>query len=457
VKLQAVRGTRDILPGEIGVWQRIEGVAREILGRYGFREIRTPIFEATELFARGVGASTDIVRKEMYTFQSGDDSVTLRPEMTASVVRAYIQHGLSRIPGNDRLYYIGPMFRRERPQKGRQRQFHQIGVEVLGSDDPYTDAETIEMLIAFLREALSCAEGDRSARGVTQALQGIELLINSVGCPACRPFYREALVRWLDEDAGEGSGPRRARLCEDCRRRAAENPLRLFDCKVEADRARLESAPTVAQHLCEACRQHFGSVRGHLETLDIAYRVEPRLVRGLDYYVRTAFELVAASGLGAQNSLMGGGRYDGLMKELGGPDLPGFGWALGVERLVMLLGADSGDHGEDGTAGETPRADLFIAHIGGEAQRLAVVLARDLRRAGFSVRIDPRPRALGAQLKRAAREGARFTLIAGDDEIRSGTYQLKDMVSEVQEPVRATGRAELAVALARRIGTESGC
>jgi histidyl-tRNA synthetase len=410
-KYQTVRGTRDILPGEVEAWQRVESLARHLFELYGFREIRTPIFESTDLFARGVGASTDIVRKEMYTFSPGEDSITLRPEMTASVVRAFIQHGLAHVPGADRLWYAGPMFRRERPQKGRQRQFHQFGVEALGSDDPYTDAETIEMVMAFL-----------SRLGIA----GLSLVMNSVGCPACRPVYRQALRDWLE--------PVLAKLCEDCHRRYEENPMRVFDCKVAGDRSLLADAPAVMEHLCEVCRVHFDSVLGHLSRLGIAYRIDPRLVRGLDYYVRTAFEIVAEEGLGAQNSLMGGGRYDGLVKELGGPDLPGFGWALGIERLLMLLGVGSD---EGAPPALSLRSDVSLAYLGEEARTRAMRIAKELRAMEISVRIDPRPGKLGSQLKRADREGALFCLVLGDEEIKNDIYQLKDMRSGTQEPLPA--------------------
>lgn len=422
--------------------------------RYGFREIRTPIVEATDLFARGVGASTDIVRKEMFTFSSGDDSITLRPEMTASVVRAYVQHGLSKSGGAERFYYLGPMFRYERPQKGRQRQFHQIGAEVLGSDDPYVDAETIEMVMAFLRRA---------------GVGSLTLVLNSVGCPACRPTYREALSRWLDQPAdlsgspagavapshlpGSGGASRRDRLCGDCQRRLIENPLRVFDCKVEADRTLLQDAPTMVEHLCDACRAHFAAVQEHLRRMEIAYRIDPRLVRGLDYYVRTAFEVIAEKGLGSQNALMGGGRYDGLVKELGGPDVPGFGWALGIERLLMLKEAASDGPRNSSAAHDSPgTTDLFIAYLGDEAWARAILLARDLRGCGYSVRLDPSRGKLGSQLKRADREGARFTLILGEDEIRRSIYQLKTMTTQTQEPIDADPPEAFAERLEARIG-----
>lgn len=416
-RFQTVRGTRDILPGEIETWQKVEALVRELFERYGFREIRTPIFEPTELFARGVGASTDIVRKEMYTFVSGDDSVTLRPEMTASVVRALIQHGLARVPGAERLFYLGPMFRRERPQKGRQRQFHQIGVEVFGIEDPYIDAETIEMVLALLTRL---------------GVSGLSLRINSVGCTVCRPGYRAALRAWLD--------PLAPTFCADCQRRIEENPLRVFDCKVQVDKDLLQDAPTSLDHLCDACRDHFSKFRGYLTTLEIQFAVDPRLVRGLDYYVKTAFEILAQEGLGSQNALMGGGRYDGLVKELGGPDLAGFGWALGIERLMMLLGAA---RAEGAAIAIVPSADLFVAHIGDAATARSIGLVKDFRAQGLSVRFDPRAAKLGAQMKRADREGARFALILGDEEIAQNVYQVKDMRSGGQEPVHAAALAAL--------------
>lgn len=462
MRYQTVRGTRDILPGEVEAWQRAESLAREVFRRYGFREIRTPIFESTELFARGVGGSTDIVRKEMFSFMSGDDALTLRPEMTASVVRAFIQHGLSRIAGAERLYYIGAMFRHERPQKGRQRQFHQIGAEVFGADDPYVDAETIEMVMAFLASAVSIVPPVPMEQGSAAAPAPLEiaLVVNSVGDAVCRPAYREALRAWLEEvppgaggAATEPVGPppsRRERLCEDCQRRLVENPLRVFDCKVPADRHLLAGAPAMLDHLCDPCRAHFDAVLGHLKALGIDYRIDRRLVRGLDYYVRTAFEIVADRGLGSQNSLMGGGRYDGLVKELGGPDVAGFGWALGIERLMLLLGLDPADAG--GAAATGPGTDLYVAHVGDRAVALAVPLARDLRARGFAVRLDPRPAKLGAQLGRAAKAGARYALILGDDEIDRATYPLKDLLGGGQEAIAAESPAQLVAQVAGRMG-----
>jgi histidyl-tRNA synthetase len=394
---RAVRGTRDVLPDEAPRWQLVESTAREHFARYGFREIRTPVLESTELFARGVGGSTDIVRKEMYTFLAGEESVTLRPENTAPVVRAFVEHALHRTATAEypeRVYYLGPMFRHERPQKGRQRQFHQIGVEVLGSPLALADAETLDMLWTFLGRL---------------GLTGLTLALSSVGDETCRPAFRDALRAWL--------APRLPRLCEDCRRRYAENPLRVFDCKVEADRAILRDAPVLLDLLCAPCREHFDEVQGHLRDFGIPFEVDARMVRGLDYYQRTVFE-VTSSGLGAQNALLGGGRYDGLVAELGGPPVPGFGFAAGIERLLMLL--------PEG-AGAAAGPDVAVVALGPEGFSAGVLLARRLRAAGLSVQLPLALRPMGAQLRRAERAGARYALFLGKDEIASGRYGLKDL------------------------------
>lgn len=411
-RYQKLRGTRDILPGEVERWQRVEETARRIISSYGFREIRTPMLEATDLFVRSVGDSTDIVKKEMYTFTMGGDSMTLRPEGTAPVVRAFIEGGLDRIAGSDRLYYIGPMFRYERPQKGRQRQFHQIGVEVIGSEEPAVDAETIEMLLRFLD---------------TLGITGTTLVLNSVGDRVCRPVYREALVGWLT--------PRLDRMCADCRRRSVENPMRVFDCKVENCRRLLEEAPSIAEHLCEPCREHFAAVRELIDAYGIGYRIDTRLVRGLDYYVRTAFE-VLAEGLGAQNSLMGGGRYDGLVSDLGGRETPAFGWALGMERLLMILPETAGT----GNAGP----DFMVAPVGREAAKAAAIAARALRVAAMSAVLESSARSLQSHLRKADKLGARRVLIIGESEIRTGIYLVRDMRSGEQTEIAAGDLASLA-------------
>lgn len=419
---RALRGTRDILPDEATRWQYLEDEVRRRFGRYGFREIRTPILESTELFSRSVGSSTDIVRKEMYTFQSGDESVTLRPENTAPVVRAFVEHALFRTLAAgypERLYYIGPMFRHERPQKGRQRQFHQIGVEVLGAAAPLADAETLEMLWSFLR-----------ALGLT----AIELVLNSVGDDTCRPRYREALRAWLE--------PRLPDLCEDCRRRYQENPLRVFDCKIESDLRALAEAPTLLDLLCAPCAHHFTAVRDLLHGFGIPHRVDPRMVRGLDYYQRTVFE-VTAEGLGAQNAVLGGGRYDGLVEELGGPPVPGFGFAVGMERLLMLIPEDRGrDRGPD----------VAVVGMGEEGWVASIALARRLRVAGLRAAMPLEERPLGAQLKRGDKLGARFAVFLGKDEIASGRYGVKDLRTGEQR----TLDEDALVDLLRKAGGQDG-
>ena len=405
LRYQALRGTHDILPEEVAAWQRLEAATREIFARYGFREIRTPILEATELFARSVGASTDIVRKEMYTFAAGDESVTMRPENTAPVVRAFVEHSRHRTVAAgypERLYYMGPMFRYERPQKGRQRQFHQIGAEVLGAPEPTVDAETIEMILALL-----------SAVGVTAR----ELRLNSVGDAATRALYREILTAWL--------APHLPTMCDDCRRRAVENPLRVFDCKVDADRKRLEEAPRVIDHLSQESAAHFAAVRRLLDAYGVPYVVDPGLVRGLDYYERTVFEIVSGA-LGAQNALVGGGRYDGLVEEIGGPSVPGFGFAAGMERIVMVMS-------EEARAAVAP--DVVLVALGDPGFEAAPALARELRAAGVSVVVPTAPRPLGAQIKRAERVGARFALFVGEAELGRGAFGLKDMKSGEQREV----------------------
>jgi len=409
IRYQALRGTRDLLPEEVGAWRLLEETTHEVFARYGFRELRTPVFEATELFSRSVGAGTDIVRKEMYTFNVGDESVTLRPENTAPVVRAFVEHALHRTIAAgfpERLYYMGPMFRHERPQKGRQRQFHQIGAEVLGAAEPLADAETIEMVWSLL-----------DALGIDDR----ELRLNTVGDAVCRPRYREALTQWL--------APRVAAMCDDCQRRAKENPLRVFDCKVEADRRLLEDAPAMTGSLCAPCTAHFDAVRETLDRFTIPYVVDPRLVRGLDYYQRTVFEVVA-TGLGAQNALLGGGRYDGLVEELGGPAIPGFGFAAGMERLVLVMGTG---------AASGAVSDVLIVGLGETGFRASIGLARSLRKLGVRVATSLTERTLGAQLKRAERVGARFALFVGDTELSRGRFGLKNLTTGEQIEVDEAG------------------
>jgi len=397
--IKAVKGTRDLLPPSTEVWNRVEEAARAVFRAYNYHEIRTPILEETQLFARGVGAETDIVTKEMYTFEDRDgSSLTLRPENTASVIRAYIEHRLDQRPGVQKLYYIGPMFRRERPQKGRYRQFYQIGAEAIGSESPMVDAEVIEMVVELLGRA---------------GLTGSKLLINSVGDRNCRPQYIERLRQELKGVAGQ--------MCGDCQRRAETNPLRVLDCKVEADQPIIEKLPAIVDHLCDPCRAHFDAVKGHLDARGIEYEVRPRLVRGLDYYMRTTFEVVHG-GLGAQNSVLGGGRYDGLAESLGSNvAAPGIGFSIGEDRLVMSV-----------EAGQPAAAlDLFIAPLGGPALRQAGLMAREYRRAGLSVELAE------GKLKRlmelANKLAARFVLIVGENEMAAGRYALKNMSTGEQQ------------------------
>jgi histidyl-tRNA synthetase len=377
----------------------VESVARAIFRAYNYHEIRTPILEETQLFARGVGAETDIVTKEMYTFTDRDEtSLTLRPENTAGVIRAYIEHRLDQLPGVQKLYYMGPMFRRERPQKGRYRQFFQIGAEAIGSDSPVVDAEVIEMVVEILRGS---------------GLENIQLLINSVGDQNCRPQYIEKLRQALKPVASQ--------MCGDCQRRAETNPLRVLDCKVPADQPIIETLPHITEHLCAECCSHFEAVKMYLDDREIAYEVRPRMVRGLDYYMRTTFEVVHGS-LGAQNSVLGGGRYDGLAESLGSKvPAPGIGFSIGEDRLVMSV---EGEH-------KTPGPDLVIVPLGQPATRKAAGMARHHRRAGRSVEL------VEAKLKRAMelanKLAARFVLIVGEDEIAAGRYALKNMTTGEQQ------------------------
>ena len=377
----------------------MEAAARAVFRGYNYHEIRTPILEETQLFARGVGAETDIVTKEMYTFEDRDgSSLTLRPENTASVIRAYIEHRLDQRPGVQKLYYIGPMFRRERPQKGRYRQFYQIGAEAIGSESPVVDAEVIEMVVELLERS---------------GLAGFKLLINSVGDHRCRPQYIELLRQEL---AGGSS-----KMCGDCQRRAETNPLRVLDCKVEADQPVIEKLPAIVDHLCGECRAHFDTVKQHLDSRGIEYEVRPRLVRGLDYYMRTTFEVIHG-GLGAQNSVLGGGRYDGLAESLGSKlAAPGIGFSIGEDRLVTIV--ETGHH--------ATALDLLIAPLGEPAMRQAALMAREYRRSGLSVELAE------GKLKRlmelANKLEARFVLIVGEDEMAAGRYALKNMSTGEQE------------------------
>ncbi|HVR69811.1 MAG TPA: histidine--tRNA ligase [Vicinamibacteria bacterium] len=408
-RIQAVKGTHDILPDEAPRWQRVEDEARRLFDRYGYREVRPPVIEQTELFARGIGQETDIVAKEMYTFEDRDGgSLTLRPEATAGIVRAVIEHNLWNTDPALKVYSLGPMFRRERPQKGRYRQFHQVDVEAFGMERPSIDVEVIEVALEYLR---ACGLADS------------ELVLNSVGDVNCRPAYVEVLRSALREEA--------SRLCPDCRRRTETNPLRVLDCKVPADQPVIDALPKISEHLCAACRDHFAEVRRELGLLGIPCRISHRLVRGLDYYVRTTFEVTSA-GLGAQNSVLGGGRYDGLVEQLGGPALSGIGWALGLERLVMLLPAPA----------QAGRCEVFLAPLVEGALDPALLAQRALRAAGVRVLVDHEGRGLKSQMKKADRLGARYVAILGPDELAAGRWTVRDMGGSSQEPVSQAGLVE---------------
>ena len=397
MKIKSVRGTHDLLPESIGLWQQIESTARGVFRLYGYEELRTPIFEKTELFARSIGAESDIVQKEMYTFNdSKGNPISLRPEGTAPVVRAYLEHGLHHDKSVQKLYYIGPMFRHERPQKGRYRQFHQVGVEVLGSDHPALEAEVIEMLNRFLRD-LGASE--------------IQLLVNSVGCPNCRPGYVKILKEELDK-LQDG-------LCAECQRRSTTNPLRVLDCKVPACQPLIDGLPSILDHLCEECRQHFEKFQAYLELQNIPFEVVSRLVRGLDYYVGTTFEMISSKLGPTQNAVVGGGRYDGLPELLGGPPTQGFGFALGIERLVVLL--------EENATRLRPGPDIFLAYLDESALQETLGLARELRDQGISAYVDFEGRSLKAQMRLANKLHSLFTCIIGDDEVKSGQFPIKRM------------------------------
>jgi len=402
--IHSVKGMRDILPPSSAVWNEVESAARRIFARFNYREIRTPILEETALFTRSVGEETDIVSKEMYTFEDRDgSSLTLRPENTASVLRAYIEHRLDQQPGLQKVYYIGPMFRRERPQKGRYRQFYQIGAEAIGSDSPAVDAEVIELVVAILHEL---------------GIHDFELLINSVGSKKSRARYNDALREQLKEVA--------PRMCADCQRRAVANPLRVLDCKVPEDQPIIEQLPSILDFLDEPDKEHFRRVRELLDDRGIVYAVRPRLVRGLDYYARTTFEITHGA-LGAQNAILGGGRYDGLAELLGSKvPAPGIGYSIGEDRLVMIV--------EEAQTLKPPALDLYIAPMGDTALRHCAVLAGEIRNLNLSVEVGT-DRKLKRMLELANKLQARFTLIVGDNEIVTQTYALKNMASGEQEPL----------------------
>ncbi len=415
--ITAIKGFKDILPGETDKWQYIENMAREIFSDFGLRELKVPILEKTALFVRGIGETTDIVEKEMYSFTDrGDEHLSLRPEATASVLRAYIEHALYSSEPVSKLFTIGPMFRRERPQKGRFRQFHQINVEVLGLEEPSIDAELILMLFHFL---------------TSLDLDEIKLEINSLGCPECRPLFREKLTAYFSERlAGK-----EAELCPDCARRLQTNPLRVFDCKVESCRKALADAPALIDSICPECAAHFEAVKEYLGIFDVPFEVNRRMVRGLDYYTRTAFE-VTTTGLGAQNAVAGGGRYNGLVKELGGPDIPGIGFAIGMERLASLVPVSAEEL--------TPGPDLFIAPLGNVARVWSFALCNYLRMLGIRTEMGYGEKSLKSMMKRADKLKSRTALILGENEITEGIAELRDMSSGTQEKVSLENFDQLA-------------
>jgi histidyl-tRNA synthetase len=419
--IKAVRGVRDILPSETGRWQRVEAAGRATFEAYGYREIRLPLFERTELFARGIGDETDIVKKEMYTFEDrGGDSLTLRPEATAGLVRAYIEHGFQVEPKPVRLYTVGPMFRYERPQAGRYRQFHQANVEALGETSAAVDAEVVCMLMDFFR---ALGLDDRVA-----------LHVNSIGDAGDRPAYVARLVDYLT--------PHAASLCGECRARLGRNPLRVLDCKVPECQPLIEKAPSILDSLSPDSARHFERVRDYLDAMGQSYVVTPRLVRGLDYYVRTTFE-VKTTELGAQDAVAGGGRYDGLIERLGGPADPGIGFAIGLERVVLLLGE----------AGGGARPFALLIPLGESALRALMPVARTMRREGVIAELGYGARKLPRELERANKLQVAYAVIAGDNELAAGEVVLREMKTGEQRRVPMAKLAAEMIALGRREGS----
>jgi len=413
-KIQKIKGFSDLFSPESTVHTLMENLARQVFGTYGCQEVRVPILEKTELFARSIGEETDVVQKEMYTFADRKGrSLTMRPEATAGVLRAFIESGQCGAEGTTKLFACGPMFRYERPQKGRLRQFHQLDVEVLGTDAPQADAEVVLMLWTFLTKL---------------GLKNLGLELNSLGCPECRPVFHQRLRDFL-------STIDHAQLCEDCKRRAQTNPLRVLDCKVPACKALVENAPSIAESLCPGCDEHFTQVRDILDSAQLPYRLNDRLVRGLDYYQRTTFEVVSGE-IGAQTAVAGGGRYDGLIKQLGGPDLPGIGFACGMERLALLYGQ-----------AQIPTPDFYLAVLDSRALNTALLLAQRMRERGFSGEVSFEARSIKAQMRQANKLGVKTCLILGQDEMEKGQIVVKDMATGVQKNI---GQDDLEQALGFR-------
>ena len=431
--IKAVRGTRDLLPPDTETWNGVEAKVRDVFARYNFHEIRTPVFEDTALFARGVGEETDIVSKEMFTWEDKaraqsekSQQLTLRPENTAGVVRAYIEHQMGKAGNLQKLYYIGPQFRRERPQKGRYRQFYQIGAEVIGpptsgSESPARDAEIIEMLATLLEEV---------------GLTGWTLFINSVGDANCRPAYNEALRKALVDV--------KDRMCGDCQRRAETNPLRVLDCKVPEDQPIIDALPKIGDYLDDACKAHFEAVRAMLDKVGVPYTVNPRMVRGLDYYTRTTFEFTHGE-LGAQSAVLGGGRYDGLSEALDGPKAPGIGFAIGEDRLVMALQASQ--------PAAALTVDAFVAPLGAGTNAEALGICRKLRRQGLKVEFGDEAFRLKKSFEAAERAGARFIIICGENEVANNEFSVKNLASGEQVSV---ARAELALYIKKHDARKAG-
>jgi len=409
--IQLIRGFKDILPGEVELWQAIEKVAREILEDFGFKEIRIPIMERTELFARSIGEDTDIVEKEMYTFPDRKgDLITLRPEATASIVRAYIQHRLYATDPVQKFYTIGPMFRRERPQKGRYRQFYQINAEIFGVESGLADVQLIYLLVTLFSRL---------------QVPDIKAHINSLGCPKCRPKFKAALSEFLAAVSDK--------LCADCKRRKDRNPLRVLDCKVPACREAMADAPSILDHLCSECKADFDEVKSMLEKLGVPFVIDKNLVRGLDYYARTTFEIQTES-LGAQNAVAGGGRYDGLVSELGGPDIPATGFAIGFDRLTELTGLTADQF--------YLKPDIFVAALGEKSRLLAFEWICAFGDEGIRAEMDFAGKSLKSQMKRADRLEAGHVLIVGDDELKKGEAILRNMETKDQVSVPLDGLVE---------------
>lgn len=413
--IKAPRGTRDLLPEDSYKWQYVEKIVREITDRYHYREIRTPIFEHTELFLRGVGDTTDVVQKEMYTFlDKGERSITLRPEGTAGAARSFIEHGLAGGPQPTKMYYLSaPVFRYENPQAGRLRQHHQFGVEVFGAKDTSADAEVISLALSVLSRL---------------GIRNLKLNINSIGCKNCRPEYNRELIEYFTD--------RKDELCETCQGRLEKNPLRILDCKSEICRSIAKDAPLMIDHLCPECEEHFAALKGYLEAIGVSYEINPFIVRGLDYYTKTVFEIISDE-IGAQGTVCGGGRYDGLIGQLGGPEMPGVGFGMGIERLLMVA---------ESAGTQIPRPEqlaVFLCTMGEPARRKGFELMRTLREVGISADMDHSARSLKAQMKYAGKIGARYCALIGESELEAGVVKLRDMQASSEREVPVDGLIDI--------------